>query len=135
MYFVETGKSKESWHCANKQNIIELTKSSSLRSQGIVTAILNRSIWKVIPLLKAYKAVEEYYPEIASTIVLFNVPKVATFFYKVVRSFLDPVTAAKISLYSTAEYDEVFSSLMPLNAIPEEYGGTSKVTYPETATE
>jgi hypothetical protein len=93
-----------------------------------VAAIVNRSIWKVIPLLKAYKAVEEYYPEIASTIILFNVPKIA------VRSFLDPVTAAKISLYSTANYEEGFSSLMPLNAIPEEYGGTSKVLYPKTAT-
>jgi hypothetical protein len=99
-----------------------------------VAAIVNRSIWKVIPLLKAYKAVEEYYPEIASTIILFNVPKIATFFYKAVRSFLDPVTAAKISLYSTANYEETFSSLMPLDAIPEEYGGTSKVSYPTTAT-
>jgi hypothetical protein len=103
-------------------------------SQGIVTAIVNRSIWKVLPLLKAYKSAEEFYPEIADRIILFNVPKVATFFYRVVRAFLDPVTAAKISLYSTADYEEVFSKVMPLEAIPVEYGGTSKVDYPLTAT-
>eukprot|EP00980_Cylindrotheca_fusiformis_P006093 scaffold1311_cov99-Cylindrotheca_fusiformis.AAC.10 len=102
--------------------------------QGIVSAIMNRSIWKVIPLLKSYKSVEEYYPEIASTIILFNVPKVATFFYKVVRSFLDPATAAKINIYSNADYEQVFSNLMPLNAVPKEYGGTSEASYPVTAT-
>lgn len=100
----------------------------------MVTAIMNRSIWKVIPLLQSYKAVEEYYPEIADTIILFNVPKVATIFYKIVRSFLDPVTADKIRLYSTADYEEVFSKVMPMDAVPEEYGGTSKRDYPQMAT-
>ena len=106
----------------------------SLIRQGMVTAIMNRSIWKVIPLLQSYKAVEEYYPEIADTIILFNVPKVATIFYKIVRSFLDPVTADKIRLYSTADYEEVFSKVMPMDAVPEEYGGTSKRDYPQMAT-
>ncbi|CAJ1944206.1 unnamed protein product [Cylindrotheca closterium] len=101
--------------------------------QGMVEAIMNRSIWKVVPLLKAYKAVEDFYPEIADTIILFNVPKIATFFYRMVRGFLDPVTAEKINLYSTSDYKEVFSKIMPLDAVPQEYGGTSKKQYPKMA--
>ena len=100
---------------------------------GIVTAIWNRSIWKVIPLLKALvKSVEEFYPEIAHQIVLYNVPKIATLFYRAVRSFLDPVTASKISLQAGLPTD-YWQTIMPLEAIPEEYGGASKVSFPPTA--
>mmetsp|Transcript_24630 Transcript_24630/g.37209 ORF Transcript_24630/g.37209 Transcript_24630/m.37209 type:complete len:330 (-) Transcript_24630:92-1081(-) len=100
---------------------------------GIVTAILNRRIWGVIPLLKALaKSVEEFYPEIAARIILFRVPKVATMFYRAVRAFLDPVTASKISLCSGVPIEE-FLKIMPLDAIPAEYGGTCQVPYPPSA--
>ena len=103
--------------------------------QGIVSAILNGSIWKVVPLLKALvRSVEDFYPEIADHIVLFNVPRVATVFYRAVRSFIDPVTAEKISLHSGSDYEEVFSSFMSLESIPVEYGGKSRIPYPVTAT-
>lgn len=100
---------------------------------GIITSILNRRIWGVVPLLKALaKSVEEFYPEIAVRIILFRVPKIATLFYQAVRSFLDPVTASKISLCSGIPKEE-FLKYMPLEAIPIEYGGTSQVSYPPTA--
>lgn len=100
---------------------------------GIVSGILNQSIWKVIPLLKALVgSVEEYYPEIVHTIVLFNVPRIATIFYSAVKLFLDPVTAAKIELHTgvpTARFRHFASD----DAIPKAYGGTSKVDFPKTA--
>merc|ERR1712232_1107848 len=99
---------------------------------GTIAAILNRSIWKVIPLLKKLKTIEEYYPEIVSRIILFRVPRIATLFYQTVRGFLDPVTAAKITLRSGVPTDE-FLKIMPSKAIPQEYGGTSPVAFPKTA--
>lgn len=102
--------------------------------QGIVSAILNGSIWKIIPLLKGLvRSVEDFYPELADRIILFNVPKVATVFYRAVRSFMDPVTASKIVLHAGSDYEDVFSKFMSKDAIPVEYGGTSTVEYPITA--
>jgi len=79
------------------------------------------------------RSVEDFYPELADRIILFNVPKVATVFYRAVRSFMDPVTASKIVLHSGSDYEDVFSKFMSKDAIPVEYGGTSTVEYPITA--
>ena len=99
---------------------------------GIISAILNGSIWKVVPLLKSLvRSVEDFYPEIAAQIILFNVPKAATVFYNLTKTFIDPVTVSKISLYSGVPTKE-FLRHMPLDAIPADYGGTNLVPYPAT---
>ena len=100
---------------------------------GVVSSILNRKIWKVIPLLKRLvKKVESHYPEIVDHITLFNVPTIASAAYKVVRGFLDPVTADKIELFSTVPLDR-FKEVMGEDIIPVEYGGKNNlVDYPQT---
>ena len=103
-------------------------------AEGITSGIMNRAVWRVIPLLRALtKAVEEHYPEIADKIVLFNVPRVASVFYRAVRTFLDPVTAEKIELHSGIPTGE-FERIMPVSVIPIEYGGTNDVEYPPAVT-
>ena len=101
---------------------------------GLVSAIINQSIWKVIPLLKALVAnVENHYPEIVKFIVLFNVPRIATVFYKAVKVFLDPVTASKIELHPGVPLSR-FKELIPESVIPITYGGSNPVPYPKTET-
>lgn len=104
-------------------------------AEGISSGIMNRAVWRVIPLLKALvKAVEEHYPEIADKIVLFNVPRIASVFYRAVRTFLDPVTAEKIEIHSGVPM-EVLEKIMPKSVIPREYGGTNAIRYPQPVTE
>ena len=104
-------------------------------AEGISSGIMNRAVWRVIPLLKALvKAVEEHYPEIADKIVLFNVPRIASVFYRAVRTFLDPVTAEKIEIHSGVPMD-VLEMIMPKSVIPREYGGTNDIHYPQPVTE
>ena len=102
---------------------------------GIYAGIMNRAVWRVIPLLKALvKAVEDHYPEIADKIVLFNVPRVASVFYRAVRTFLDPVTAEKIEIHSGVPMD-VLEKIMPKSVIPREYGGSNDVNFPHPVTQ
>ena len=99
---------------------------------GVVSGILNRKIWKVIPLLKRLvKKVESHYPEIVDHITLYNVPTIASAAYKVVRGFLDPVTAEKIELFSGVPLER-FKELMGEDVIPVEYGGKNLIDYPQT---
>lgn len=101
--------------------------------QGIVSSILNRKIWKVVPLLKLLvKTVECHYPEIVDHIVLFNVPRVASAVYNFVKGFLDEVTAEKIELFPGVPYER-FKELMSEEVIPKEYGGKNEIEYPQTA--
>jgi len=103
-------------------------------AEGITSGIMNRAVWRVMPLLKALtRAVEEHYPEIADKIVLFNVPRIASVFYRAVRTFLDPVTAEKIELHSGIPTGE-FERIMSPSVIPVEYGGTNDVEYPPAVT-
>eukprot|EP00568_Trieres_chinensis_P004004 CAMPEP_0183290952 /NCGR_PEP_ID=MMETSP0160_2-20130417/522_1 /TAXON_ID=2839 ORGANISM="Odontella Sinensis, Strain Grunow 1884" /NCGR_SAMPLE_ID=MMETSP0160_2 /ASSEMBLY_ACC=CAM_ASM_000250 /LENGTH=397 /DNA_ID=CAMNT_0025451673 /DNA_START=35 /DNA_END=1228 /DNA_ORIENTATION=+ len=104
-------------------------------AKGIVSSILNGTVWSVVPLLKALaKAVEEHYPEIADRIILFNVPRVATVLYNAVRKFLDPVTAEKIELHSGVP-KKMFFKLMGEEMLPVEYGGQNAVDYPKAVRE
>lgn len=99
---------------------------------GVVSSIMNRKIWKVIPLLKRLvKKVESHYPEIVDHITLFNVPTIASAAYRAVRGFLDPVTADKIELFSGVPYER-FNELIGEDVIPKDYGGKNEVDYPQT---
>ena len=99
---------------------------------GVVSSILNRKIFKVIPLLeRLVKKVESHYPEIVDHITLFNVPTIASAAYKVVRGFLDPVTADKIELFSGVPLKR-FKELMGEDVIPQIYGGKNEIDYPQT---
>ena len=77
------------------------------------------------------KKVESHYPEIVDHITLFNVLTVASAAYKVVRGFLDPVTAVKIKLFSGVPLER-FKEMMGDDVIPKEYGGKNEIDYPQT---
>ena len=94
------------------------------------------AIWRhmrnVVPLLKQLtKEVESNYPEIAGPIVLFNAPRIFAGAYRLVRPFLDPITADKIEVHAGVPLDRLLE-LMPPEAIPAEYGGCSEAEYPLT---
>lgn len=100
---------------------------------GVFQSVVMGTIWQVIPLVKVLaKTVEEHYPEIVSHIVLFNTPKVAQAVWEVVKKFLDPVTAAKVQLYSGFPKQQALEMMDP-SVLPVEYGGTNTVYYPEAA--
>ena len=94
------------------------------------------AIWRhmhnVVPLLKTLtKEVESHYPEIAGPIVLFNAPKLFAAAYRLVRPFLDPITAEKIEIHAGVPLPRLLA-IMPAEAIPPEYGGRSEAEYPQT---
>eukprot|EP00578_Thalassiosira_sp_NH16_P018690 CAMPEP_0181083346 /NCGR_PEP_ID=MMETSP1071-20121207/4108_1 /TAXON_ID=35127 /ORGANISM="Thalassiosira sp., Strain NH16" /LENGTH=332 /DNA_ID=CAMNT_0023164997 /DNA_START=8 /DNA_END=1005 /DNA_ORIENTATION=+ len=60
-------------------------------------------------------------------IVLFNVPRVASAAYHMVRAFLDPVTAAKIELFAGVPYDRPVQGIDDDDVIPVEYGGRNRI--------
>jgi len=125
-HFVEMRK------CAADNNKSISTFTIFLDAHGITSP---RNAMKVIPLLKALtKAVEKFYPEIAERIIIFRIPRIMSFLYRAVRVFLDPVTAEKIRLHPGIPLEKEFLKHIPIEAIPEEYGGKSNVHFPQTAT-
>jgi hypothetical protein len=92
-------------------------------------------IWKVVQLLKALaNTVENHYPELVDHVMLFNLPRAASAVFKVVKGFLDPVTANKIELYPGVPYAR-FAELLPDEIIAVEYGGKNRIEYPQTVFE
>jgi len=86
----------------------------------------------VIPLLKLLtKEVEAHFPEMVGNIVLFNVPRIFSSLFPMVKAFMDPITAAKIEVHAGVPTERLLS-LMPTSALPTEYGGTSTAAYPQT---
>ena len=55
---------------------------------------------KTVPLLQALtEQIECHYPEIAGAIVLVNAPSaLVSIFTRVVKPFMDPITAAKVEM-------------------------------------
>jgi len=102
---------------------------------GVTSSIINGWIWKVVQLLKALaNTVENHYPELVDHVTLFNLPRAASAVFKVVKGFLDPVTASKIELYPGVPYAR-FAELLPDEIIPVEYGGKNRIEYPQTVFE
>ena len=132
LYFLETHFAKMRESAQSNGTVVDRIAYFA-DFQGVVTSIFNRQIWKVIPLLKVLvKAVECHYPEIVDHIILFNVPRVASAAYNIVKGFLDPVTAEKIELHAGLPIDR-FKEMMSVDVIPKEYGGKNEIAYPETS--
>jgi hypothetical protein len=62
---------------------------------------------------------------------LFNVPKIASAIFQVVKGFLDPVTTDKIEVFGGVPYDR-FTQLLSEEVVPVEYGGKNQIPYPQT---
>ena len=89
---------------------------------------------KTIPLLQTLtEEIECHYPEIAGGIVLFNCPSMLTsLFNKVVKPFMDPITAAKVELHTGVPLDRLRELLGSDDNIPVCYGGRNTTDFPET---
>lgn len=134
LYFLETHFSKMRESSQKEGSAVDRINYFA-DFQGIVKSILNRKIWKVIPVLKALvNTVECHYPEVVDHIVLFNVPRIASVVYNAIKTFLDPVTVGKIELFAGVP-TERFRELMDESVIPVEYGGMNEMEYPQTSLE
>lgn len=86
----------------------------------------------VIPLLKLLtKEVEAHFPEMVGNIVIFNAPRIFASVFPMVKAFMDPITAAKVEVHSNVPTERL-RALMPAEAIPVEYGGSSTAPFPVT---
>lgn len=135
LYFLETHfkKMRESSKKMDGKVVCRIVYFADF--QGVVSSILSRNIWKVVPLLKTLvSAVEQHYPELVDHIVLFNVPRIASAAFNVVKAFLHPTTSQKIELFAGVPLERM-RELVPASVIPIEYGGTnSEIDYPQTET-
>ena len=89
---------------------------------------------KTIPLLqKLTEQIECNYPEIAGCIVLINAPSMlAGLFTKVVKPFMDPITASKVEMHTGVPLERLRELLGGDANIPTCYGGTNTSAFPET---
>ena len=91
-----------------------------------------RHLGTVIPLLKFLTTeVEAHFPEIVGHIILFNAPRIVSSIFPMIKAFMDPITAAKVEIYSGVPTERLLA-ILPSSAIPTEYGGTSTAPYPLT---
>ena len=89
---------------------------------------------KTIPLLQALtEQIECHYPEIAGAIILVNAPAaLASIFTRIVKPFMDPITAAKVEMHADVPLDRLREVLGGDENIPTCYGGTNTNEYPQT---
>jgi len=84
---------------------------------------------QALAILKQIIAIDEAnYPEILKRYYLINAPRFFQVLWAVVKPWLDPRTLAKIRITSGVPAKEL-SKDVPMDQIPEVYGGTLKVTW------
>jgi hypothetical protein len=82
------------------------------------------------PVKFMIKCFEANYPESLGTVLVYKAPWVFNAVWSIVRGWLDPVVASKVSFVKTVDELEKF---VPRNQIPKELGGDEDwvYTYPE----
>jgi hypothetical protein len=69
----------------------------------------------------------DHYPERLGKLIVVNAPTTLSIAWKIVKGFLDPVTLAKINIFSKkSEWLPALLSIMDEDQIPAHYGGTAK---------
>lgn len=120
-----------------KMKEASVTKGSTVHEYCFVADVTGYELvngMKTIPLLQTLtEEIECHYPEIAGAIVLFNCPPMLTsLFNRVVKPFMDPITAGKVEMHSGVPLER-FREIMGTDAsIPVCYGGTNTTAFPET---
>jgi hypothetical protein len=68
----------------------------------------------------------DHYPERLGTLILVNAPSMLSYAWRIIQGFLDPVTKAKIHIFSNPdEWRPVLLSYIDEDQIPRKYGGTA----------
>jgi|SRR5690242_13512309 len=78
------------------------------------------------PVKFMIKCFEANYPESLGTVLVYKAPWVFNAVWSIVRGWLDPVVASKVSFVKNVDELEKF---VPRNHIPKELGGTEDWTY------
>jgi len=79
---------------------------------------------KALPYVKACAKIDErYYPEVLGHTYVVNAPWIFSVFWSIVRPWLDPVTASKISVLGS-DYKKELLKHYDADQLPVEYGGT-----------
>lgn len=78
------------------------------------------------PVKFMIKCFEANYPESLGTVLVYKAPWVFNAVWSIVRGWLDPVVAGKVSFVKTVDELEKF---VPRNQIPKELGGDENWTY------
>jgi hypothetical protein len=70
----------------------------------------------------------DHYPERLGNLVVVNAPSMLAMAWRVIQTFLDDVTKAKIKIFSSnrKEWEPVLQSLIDPDQIPAEYGGNAR---------
>jgi len=76
------------------------------------------------------KLTEPNFPELAGPVVIMRVPTIVNGIYKICKAFLDPVVAAKISVYGGLPKNELLQR-MDESVLFEEFGGTNTKEFPK----
>lgn len=94
---------------------------------GDISGIRAFTALKIIPFLKTLvKEVETHFPEFAGPIILVNTPPMVARLYSLVKKFLDPATAEKVSLVSDLG-TSVMAEKFGIDVVPEAYGGKNPI--------
>jgi len=97
---------------------------------------------RMLPLVRLTHDIgERYYPELLAKLYVVNAPKIASFFFGLVKTFLDPVTASKVQILSGSRPDakkflrELHEVIGDQDQIPTQFGGNLFWRYPRAVVE
>ena len=94
---------------------------------GDLTGLRMYSALRLLPFLQALvKEVEMHFPELGGRISLINAPSIVATLWPLVKKFLDPNTAAKITISSGCPTDTLVQ-LYGADALPQYLGGRNPV--------
>jgi hypothetical protein len=74
-------------------------------------------------VLAAARIGQNYYPETMGKFYICNAPYLFTTIWRIIKSWLDPVTVAKISILGR-DYQKELLAQIPIENLPKELGGT-----------
>jgi hypothetical protein len=124
-------------HVRSMEYAVQRCEFSSARNgrnieQFIVIQDLDGLSMKVeAPALRVFKRCaqidRDYYPERLHRLVMLNAPIYFRTIWALIKMFVDPKTAQKISILSAANSQAQLQAWMDMNELPFEYGGHKRV--------
>lgn len=121
-------------HCWQMEHQIERCKEGSKMVGHVVDSVcnlidlqgLNMSHRKAVTLIKLFAGHDQaYHPERMGRTIVVNAPWIFPFFWKLCSVFLDENTKKKIIVLGK-DYKKRLTKFIPIENLPEEYGGKCK---------
>lgn len=130
-------------HIWNMENIARRAAASSLQRGALIEASVNIldlagltwSSRELLPFLKIISDTDsKYYPETLHKTFLINAPSFIPALWGLIKQFLDPVVASKVSIHSS-DYINALSDLIDKDVLLVEYGGHCPEKVPNICTD